>query len=222
MLDTDFTPDQLIDTTDNKPIEEQEPQQNEQTKQTVKQISAKKIKDLTNEERLTIITNAHNGIENEFYKVQFNKNGTTRITQRKKPIDSTSETIIKQRSPSLTTEQLLMEHVIGLESQLATLRQKHKNLKRNYKNMYQDMYIDDDDINATKINGDNQQSCLASRDNQSNNNNNIPINNALPPNNPNNGNIQDLAPSPSQSQQQNISYLPQIKRTGWRARIPIY
>ena len=46
----------------------------------------------------------------------------------------------------MTTEQLLMEHVIGLESQLSTLAQKHKNLKKKYKRMYEDVYIDDEEF----------------------------------------------------------------------------
>ena len=43
-----------------------------------------------------------------------------------------------------TNEQLLFEHVINLESQIAVLRQKHKNLKRNYKQIYEDVYVDDE------------------------------------------------------------------------------
>ena len=46
----------------------------------------------------------------------------------------------------MMTEQLLMEHVIGLESQLSTLAQKHKNLKKKYKRMYEDVFIDDEEF----------------------------------------------------------------------------
>ena len=37
-----------------------------------------------------------------------------------------------------------MEHVIDLESQLSALTQKHKNLKKKYKRMYEDVDIDDE------------------------------------------------------------------------------
>ena len=211
----DIQPEQLIDTSENKPLEqipEQTTTQNVHDKMSA-QVPAKNINQLTPEEKLTIINNAKNGIENDFYKVQFYKNGNSRIVKRKQPATSTSENIIKQRAPGLTTEQLLMEHVIGLESQLATLRQKQKRLKHNYKSLYQDIYVDDDEIS------------------QSNKINMTPINNALNPNTDNNDNQHESQPqnvhdntsvqdSP-EFPQQNITF-PQIKRNGWRARIPIY
>ena len=202
----DIQPEQLIDTSENKPLEqepEQTPVQNVHDKMSA-QVPAKNINQLTPEEKLTIINNAKNGIENEFYKVQFYKNGNSRIVKRKQPPTSTSENIIKQRAPGLTTEQLLMEHVIGLESQLATLRQKQKRLKHNYKSLYQDIYVEDEEIS------------------QSNKINMTPINNALNPNTDNNDNQQESQPQVSpEFPQQNITF-PQIKRNGWRARIPIY
>ena len=201
----DIQPEQLIDTSENKPLEqepEQTPVQNVHDNMSA-QVPPKNINQLTPEEKLTIINNAKNGIENDFYKVQFYKNGNSRIVKRKQPATSTSENIIKQRAPGLTTEQLLMEHVIGLESQLATLRQKQKRLKHNYKSLYQDIYVDDEEIS------------------QSNKINMTPINNALNPNTDNNDNQQESQPQVSpEFPQQNITF-PQIKRNGWRARIPV-
>ena len=201
----DIQPEQLIDTSENKPLEqepEQTPVQNVHDKMSA-QVPPKNINQLTPEEKLTIINNAKNGIENDFYKVQFYKNGNSRIVKRKPPATSTSENIIKQRAPGLTTEQLLMEHVIGLESQLATLRQKQKRLKHNYKSLYQDIYVDEEEIS------------------QSNKINMTPINNALNPNTDNNDNQQESQPQVSpEFPQQNITF-PQIKRNGWRARIPV-
>ena len=207
---SDITPEQIIDTSENKPIEEQsqdDSQPQPQSEQTF-EIKASKVKDLTTEERLKLISDAKNGIDNPLFKVQFYKNGNSRIIKRKQPLQATSERIIKQRLPSLTTEQLLMEHVIGLETQLATLRQKQKKLKKNYKSLYQDVYVDDDEIN------------------QSSNINTIPTTKALndiQDNIVNNNECLDNVeqqPQPQSSpelQQQNI--FPRNKTNGWRARI---
>ena len=178
------------------------------TPPTTIEIKANKVKDLTTEERLKLISDAKNGIDNPLFKVQFYKNGNSRIIKRKQPLDTTSEKIIKQRAPTLTTEQLLMEHVIGLESQLATLRQKQKKLKKNYKTLYQDVYVDDEELT------------------QSNNINNTPTTKALndmQDNTVNNSECLDNVeqqPQPSESsqlQQQNI--FTTNKTRGWRARI---
>ena len=47
--------------------------------------------------------------------------------------------------PYMTTEQILMEHVIDLEAKYATLYQKHKKLKKNYKELHEDIYFDEND-----------------------------------------------------------------------------
>ena len=116
------------------------------------EIPLKNISKLTNEEKAYLINEAKNGIDNKFYKVSFCKNGNTKITKRKVPKQSMSEKIISnntsnysKQAPTMSNEQLLFEHVINLESQIATLRQKHKNLKKSYKQIYQDVYIDDDE-----------------------------------------------------------------------------
>ena len=198
----ELQPTDLIDTSDNKPIEEEQ-----ETQETHKQIGPKRIKDLTNEERSIIINNAKNGIDNEYYKVQMCKNGSSRITKKKPAKGSTSDKLIKNHGPGLSTEQLLMEHVIGLETQLATMRQKQKRLKGKYKQLYQDIYIEDEDIT-------NQSSTINNTTAATNNDLNPSIPNTQPQEEPE-------QVSQSELQQNSISF-PTIKRRGWRARIPMY
>ena len=206
---SDISPEQIIDISENKPVIEKEQEtETEKQKQESFEIKASKVKDLTKEEKIQLISDAKNGIDNPFFKVQFYKNGNARIIKRKQRADSTSERIIKQRSPAMTTEQLLMEHVIGLESQIATLRQKQKKLKKSYKSLYQDVYIDDEEFS------------------QSNSISNTPTSNALKDIQErtvsNNECLESVEqqPQPSESsqlQQQNI--FPTNKTRGWRARI---
>ena len=162
---TDIRKEDLIDVNDNKPIEEgneavSEPNVPEHTEQPVepavsKQIPPKGVTKLTPEERNALIEEAKRGVENEFYKVSFCKNGATKITKRKQTKQSVAEKLISsaEQKPniqpvSMSNEQLLFEHIINLESQMATLRQKHKRLKRSYKQMYQDVYIDEDETGS--------------------------------------------------------------------------
>ena len=206
---SDISPEQIIDISENKPVIEKEQEtETEKQKEESFEIKASKVKDLTKEEKIKLISDAKNGIDNPFFKVQFYKNGNTRIIKRKQRENSTSERIIKQRSPAMTTEQLLMEHVIGLESQIATLRQKQKKLKKSYKSLYQDVYVDDEEFS------------------QSNSISNTPTSNALKDIQErtvsNNECLESVEqqPQPSESsqlQQQNI--FPTNKTRGWRARI---
>ena len=146
MTAQEITPEQLIDTSENKPIvevESQEQEDNTPTAETIQQIPLKAISQLTKEEREILLNNAKNNIENDNYKVTFFKNGNHRITKKKPSRESTASKIIRENK-GMTNEQLLFEHVINLESQIAVLRQKHKNLKRNYKQIYEDVYVDDE------------------------------------------------------------------------------
>ena len=61
-----------------------------------------------------------------------------------------------------------MEHVIGLESQLASLRQKQKKLKKNYKSLCQDVYVDIDDIEGQSTNANTTITTTALNDKQDN------------------------------------------------------
>ena len=204
----DIQPEDLIDTSENKPVEAQEEVQEHQhkaegecfrqTKQ-IAEIPLKKISELSKEEKDIIVNNAKQGIDSQYYKVSFYKNGNTRITKKKQPKEQTAQKIIKQRAPSMTTEQLLMEHVIGLETQLGILNEKHKKLKGKYKKMYQDVYVDEDDVYDV----DNYNNVIS---------NTTPTNNDFTERNDN------INPNQEASQLQPIS-LRKIKASGFRAKI---
>ena len=189
----------LIDTDENKPIEEQESIQEKepatQPQQESMSIPRKNIRELTEEERKFLITEAKEGKENELYKVTFCKNGTVKITKRKEKKPSVSQKFLKENTEThlpelkmspLSNEQLLMEHVINLEAQFATLKQKHKKLKKSYKQLSRDIYIDDEEIAtpATNIEEDKV-----------------------------------LHEEPVHEQEQIQSRLPKMKASGWRQRM---
>ena len=210
---SDIKPEEILDTSRNEPITEnpkeggifKEESPESEIEDEPPQIKASKVKDLTVEEKARLISEAKNGVENPFFKVKFYKNGSSRIIKRKQPVEQTSTKIINKNSSSLTTEQLLMEHVIGLESQLATLKQKHKKLKKNYKSLYQDVYVDEEEIPPQGIFKEEGQSTSI---------NMTPMTSALNENQDNTVNKNECSESFSQ---QPIFYNRNTK--GWRARI---
>ena len=121
-------------------------------------ITKKKVSELTKDEKNKLITDAKNGIENEFYKVTFCKNGNSRITLKKqtkaqeliKSNESNKEKVDVPKAKYLTDNQLLMEHIINLESLYGQLRQKHKKLKKRYNELEGYLYADDEDERQTK------------------------------------------------------------------------
>ena len=60
------------------------------------QIPLNSINKLTTQEREILISNARQGIDKEFYKVNFCKNGSVRITKRSQPKHSKSDQILKR------------------------------------------------------------------------------------------------------------------------------
>ena len=134
-----------------------------------KPVELKDVKKLTSEEREQIISNFKNGIDNEFYDVKTLKNGTTRIVKKKNKSQSLSNKLISGQSPSglhdrslnkdneqnieklidtkkyLSNEQLLMEHIIELNTQMNKLKNKQKKLKNKYKGIKRDLYVDVDE-----------------------------------------------------------------------------
>ena len=140
-----------------------------------KHVELKDVKKLTSEEREQIISNFKNGIDNEFYDVKTLKNGTTRIVKKKNKSQSLSNKLISGRklclqpegqSPSglhdrssskdneqfvkpekkyLSNEQLLMEHIFELNTQMNKLKNKQKKLKNKYKGIKRDLYVDVDE-----------------------------------------------------------------------------
>ena len=121
-------------------------------------ITKKKVSELTKDEKNKLITDAKNGIENEFYKVTFCKNGNSRITLKKqtkaqeliKSNESNKEKVDVPKAKYLTDNQLLMEHIINLESLYGQLRQKHKKLKKRYNELEGYLYADDEDERQTQ------------------------------------------------------------------------
>ena len=125
-----------------------------------KHVELKDVKKLTSEEREQIISNFKNGIDNEFYDVKTLKNGTTRIVKKKNKSQSLSNKLISgltncslslldERScpekKYLSNEQLLMEHIIELNTQMNKLKNKQKKLKNKYKGIKRDLYVDVDE-----------------------------------------------------------------------------
>ena len=111
-------------------------------------IEKKSVKQLTKEERDFIITNAKNGIENEYFDVKILKNGNARIVAKKSKTPTVSQKVIKNNNEGkvyLSNDQLLMEHVMELQLQLTKLQGKHKKLKKKYYNLRNDIYEDVDD-----------------------------------------------------------------------------
>ena len=125
-----------------------------------KHVELKDVKKLTSEEREQIISNFKNGIDNEFYDVKTLKNGTTRIVKKKNKSQSLSNKLISgltncslslldERScpekKYLSNEQLLMEHIFELNTQMNKLKNKQKKLKNKYKGIKRDLYVDVDE-----------------------------------------------------------------------------
>ena len=118
----------------------------------IKHVDRKNVNQLTNEERELIVNNAKNGVEQPNYDVMFFKNGNYRIIKKKQHRQSVSQKIIEKQTPIqsntpsyYTDNQLLYEHIIELTSRMERLTAKHKKLKNRYKELQQDIYLDDND-----------------------------------------------------------------------------
>ena len=112
--------------------------------------SSLKVKNLTKAQRSKLIQDSEAGIENNYFKVQQLRNGTTRIVKRSNPLNNDAESAERDISnrytgKRLTTEQLLLEHVLDLERKYEVMRQKHKRLKRRYNKLETDIYDSDDE-----------------------------------------------------------------------------
>ena len=164
--DEDIDPATLIDTQENKPKIDQAPEVLEEPyKKTntvdLRKIEYKAVSKLTKDEKDYLINLYKNGGEDEFFKVNFYKNGTQSIVRKKQPPKYNTSRRMLEKSQAqlnvklndelskqnriLSNEQLLMEHVIDLETKYATLYQKHKKLKKNIKSLRQDIYQDEDE-----------------------------------------------------------------------------
>ena len=122
-----------------------------QRSENTKKIEKKAVKDLTVEEREIIIANAKNGIENEHFDVKFLKNGNSRIVAKKSKTQTVTQKVIKNNNDGkvyLSNDQLLMEHIIELNSRLDKLSVKHKKLKKKYRHLKNDIY---EDVNESSV-----------------------------------------------------------------------
>ena len=142
----EIDPSELIDTQENKPKITQHIELNNNENQEKINLTYKQVSKLTDEEKDYLINLYKNGEENDLYKVYFYKNGTHKIVKKKQPPKyNTTKRLLEAQKPAMTNEQILMEHVIDLETKFATLYQKHKKLKKNYKSLHEDLYVDEDD-----------------------------------------------------------------------------
>ena len=117
-------------------------------------VTKKCLKDLTDEEKATIISNAKRGIDQPYYDIKTLKNGSTRIIFKKKTT-TTAQKVISSSDPIksdrdqrayYTDNQLLFEHIIELNTKMDRLMNKHKKLKRRYESLQRDLYVDDDEV----------------------------------------------------------------------------
>ena len=138
-----------------------ENENDEETKEPLKEssksnrltINRKKVSELTEAEKQQLIADAQNGFDNQYYAVKLFKNGKCKINLKKQTkaqqvIDEANE----YHAPSeqqikryYTDNQLLMEHIINLETSFNSLRAKHKKLKKRYNELEGYLYNDDSD-----------------------------------------------------------------------------
>ena len=139
-------------------------------------IENKPINELSDIERAVIVANAKNGIDMPFFDVKFFGNGKYRIVKKKPVKPSTSQKVIKasvsnnpdikdpDRKVYYTNDQLLMEHIIELNSKVDKLMTKHKKLKRKYQSLSADIYVEDNEEIHNEQPHDEQHSCRGDDD----------------------------------------------------------
>ena len=118
-------------------------------------ISSKSVKQLSKSERSRLISDFENGTENPYFKVMRMKNGSIRVTKRRETLlddaskaNESANQRIERKLPNssgkrLTNEQLLMEHIIDLETRYERMRMKHKKLKKRYNALENTIFEDD-------------------------------------------------------------------------------
>ena len=139
---------------ENDKQQNEEPQAQSSTV-TNKVVPAKKIVELTDEDKQILISNARAGIDNPNFDVKIFKNGNTRICKKKKPtvsqqaVSTNGERVIKDHTNEqkvyMTDNQLIWEHLFELETKYQTLYNKHRKLKQRYN----DLYIEDETPTTT-------------------------------------------------------------------------
>ena len=150
---TETTEEIILDLNENINENKKDEVKEEVKKPEPKIIPAKRIDELTDEERKILIDNERAGIKNPYYNVKLFKNGNVRICKAKKPtlsqqvISNNGEREIRNTNGNngkvyMTDNQLMWEHIFELENKYNTLYTKHKKLKAKYN----DLYIEDEDL----------------------------------------------------------------------------
>ena len=130
-----------------------ETETNKENKNLNRVITAKRVCDLSKEDEKWLVENAKKGNSHEFFEVMLFKNGNHRIKLKNGNKRSVVQKNIETKAGMMTNDQLLMEHVFDLEARLKVREMKLKKLKKKYKGLKQDIYVDVDDEG-----GDNQVS----------------------------------------------------------------
>ena len=139
-----------------------ETETNKENKNLNRVITAKRVCDLSKEDENWLVENAKKGNSHEFFEVMLFKNGNHRIKLKNGNKRSVAQKNIETKAGMMTNDQLLMEHVFDLEARLKVMEMKHKKLKKKYKGLKQDIYVDVDEGEAenqrAEEGGDNQVS----------------------------------------------------------------
>ena len=122
-----------------------ETETNKENKNLNRVITAKRVCDLSKEDENWLVENAKKGNSHEFFEVMLFKNGNHRIKLKNGNKRSVAQKNIESKAGMMTNDQLLMEHVFDLEARLKVMEMKHKKLKKKYKGLKQDIYVDVDD-----------------------------------------------------------------------------
>lgn len=146
-------------------------------------IENKAVNELNDVERAVIVANAKNGVDMPFFDVKFFGNGKYRIV-KKKPVKPTISQKVIKNNPSnndnkvyYTNDQLLMEHIIELNSKVDKLMTKHKKLKRKYQTLSADIYVDDnEEANESPPSTENKNKTTSNEDKNKTPSNEEPIN----------------------------------------------
>ena len=116
-------------------------------------VPDKFVKDLTSDERTLILKNYVDGKENDNFTVHQLKNGSLSIKRKRTgKVKSLDDAVIKnvtntsnKSGRNMTNEQMLIQNIIDMEKRLEKESLKRKLLKRKYKKMKSDIYVDDEE-----------------------------------------------------------------------------
>ena len=116
-------------------------------------VPDKLVKNLTGDERTLILKNYIDKVDNDNFNVRQLKNGNFSITRKRTgKVKSLDDDIIKKATGvanksggNMTNEQMLIQNIIDMEKRLERESMKRKILKRKYKKMKSDIYVDDEE-----------------------------------------------------------------------------